>query len=269
MPDTIVVKVGGGLDPARVLDDVADVAAAGTGVVLVHGGGAEVDRLAGQAGVVPAQIVSVDGTRSRRTDAAALDVLTLALLGRVKPTLVAGLRARGADAVGLSGADGGLVRAERRPAIRSVEDGRTRLIRDDLSGRVTGVRRDLLDTLLDAGIVPVVSPPAAGADGTLLNVDADRVAAEVAVALGADALLLLTDVPGVLADPADPASVITDLDGDMPDAVTGRMRHKLRAATHAAGSVRRVVIGSGHGEAPVRAARDGRGTRVHADRERV
>lgn len=269
MDDILVVKIGGGFDPQRVLDDVAVLVAGGASVVLVHGGAAEVDRLGEQVGLPARRVMSPDGTSSRRTDRAALDVLTLALLGRVKPALVRGLRARGVDAVGLSGADGGLVTAERRPVIRSVENGRVRLIRDDLSGRVTGVRRSLLEALLAEGVVPVVSPPAAGTDGELLNVDADRVAAEAAVALDARALVLLSDVPGVLADLADPASVIPEVRGDEQPSVTGRMRHKLRAAWRAAGQVNHVVIASGTAPRPIQAALEGWGTLVRPDRERV
>ncbi len=267
MDDVVLVKIGGGFDPEPVLDDVAELAARGMPVVVVHGGGAEVDRLAEQLGVPVRRLHSPDGTTSRRTDGAALGVLTLALLGRVKPALVSRLRARGVDAIGLSGADGGLVTAQRRPVVRSVEGGRVRLIRDDRSGRVTAIRRPLLDALLATGAVPVVSPPAVGADGELLNVDADQVAAEIAVAVEARALVLLSDVPGVLADPGAPDSVRPVVVGADQPGVTGRMRHKLRAGMRAAERVQHVVIASGAAPHPVRAALEGRGTLLRTDRE--
>ncbi|MFF8725816.1 [LysW]-aminoadipate kinase [Streptomyces sp. NPDC015171] len=259
----LVVKLGGGMDPGPALDDLAALAAHGRGLVVVHGGGAEADRLSAQLGLPVRTVTSPDGTRGRRTDDAALDVLAMALLGRVKPALVHGLRARGVAAAGVSGADGGLLTAERKTALRSVENGRTRLLRDDRSGRVTGVRPGILHALLAQGLVPVVSPPAADATGSLLNVDSDQVAAALAEALPAAALVLLTDAPGVLADPADPGSLIARLPcgPEVPAAATGRMRHKVRAAARARrAGVGQVVIAHGHTARPVRTALAGGGT---------
>jgi len=257
----VVVKLGGSVPPDPVLDDVAALVRAGTRVVVVHGGGPHADRLAGRLGVPVRTLDSPDGTRGRRTDPAALEVLTLALLGQVKPALVAALRARGVPAAGLSGADAALVTAERKTALRSVENGRTRIVRDDLSGRISAVEPAALTALLAAGIVPVVSPPAADRSGRLLNVDSDRVAAALALSIGARALVLLTDTPGVLADPADPGTVLPELSGPPPSA-TGRMRHKIRAALVASARVPHVVIASGLADRPVGKALAGDGTVV-------
>ncbi|MET7418858.1 acetylglutamate kinase [Dactylosporangium sp. NPDC005555] len=260
----IVVKIGGGADPGPVLDEVAELAAAGTPTVLVHGGGAVADQLADELGVQREVIESPDGTQSRRTDRTMLSVITMALLGRVKPELVSGLRARGTRAVGLSGADGALATASRKPAIRSVREGRTVLIRDDRSGRIEHVDPAPVRAILDRGEVPVVSPPASDADGNLLNVDADEMAARLAVALDADALVLLTDVAGVYADPDDPATRIAEvgpqhLEGDT---VRGRMRHKVRAGLRASLTVARVAIGAASQKRPIRQALAGRGSKV-------
>lgn len=260
----IVVKIGGGSDPEPVLDEVAELAVAGRPTVLVHGGGAVADRLSEQLGVERQVIRSPDGTHSRRTDQAMLDVITLALLGRVKPRLVCGLRARGARAVGLSGADGALLTATRKPALRSVQDGRTVLIRDDRSGRIEHVDPTSVCAVLDRGEVPVVSPPASDTAGNLLNVDADEAAARLAAALGASALVLLTDVCGVLTDPGDPSTRIAEvgphhLTGDV---VRGRMRHKVRAGLRASRTVRQVVIGDAHQHRPIQRTLSGTGSRL-------
>lgn len=260
----IVVKIGGGADPEAVLDEVAELAAAGRPTVLVHGGGAAADELADQLGVEREVIRSPDGTHSRRTDQPMLEVITMALLGQVKPELVSGLRARGARAVGLSGADGEMLTAKRKPAIRSVRDGRTVLIRDDRSGSIERVDPTSVRAVLDRGDVPVVSPPASDAEGNLLNVDADETAARLAVALEADALILLTDVVGVLTDPADPSTRLAEvgpehLDGDL---VRGRMRHKVRAGLRASRTVERVAIAAARQDQPIRRALAGAGTFV-------
>lgn len=260
----IVVKIGGGADPEAVLDEVAELAAAGRPAVLVHGGGAAADELADQLGVEREVIRSPDGTHSRRTDQPMLEVITMALLGQVKPELVSGLRARGARAVGLSGADGGMLTARRKPAIRSVRDGRTVLIRDDRSGRIERVDPTSVQAVLARGDVPVVSPPASDTEGNLLNVDADETAARLAMALDADALILLTDVVGVLTDPADPSTRLAEvgpehLDGDL---VRGRMRHKVRAGLRASRTVEHVAIAAARQDQPIRQALGGAGTFV-------
>jgi len=264
--DVIVVKIGGSADPGPVLDEVAELAADGHPIVLVHGGGPAADQLADALGVRREVIRSPDGTHSRRTDPAMLAALTLALLGQVKPQLVSGLRARGVRAVGLSGADGALVTASRKSAIRSVREGRTVLVRDDHSGRIENVDPALVTAVLAHGHIPVVSPPASDIDGNLLNVDADEVAARLAMALDAAALVLLTDVAGVLTDPGDPASLLPEigprqLTGNI---VRGRMRHKVRAALRASETVADVAIAAAGQQRPIRQALAGTGTRVRA-----
>ncbi|MER7913222.1 hypothetical protein ABTY23_26350, partial [Streptomyces sp. NPDC096068] len=123
---TLVVKLGSDIDGDAVLDDIAALTAQGTRVVLVHGGGAEADRLNGQLGRTVEHLRSADGTSARRTDAAALDALTMALLGRVKPALLSGLRRRGIAATGLSGAGGGGPRPPPPPRRRGGEAPRPR-----------------------------------------------------------------------------------------------------------------------------------------------
>lgn len=270
-PRRLVVKVGGGagVDVGAVLADVAEHARQGDHVVLVHGGGPEIDRVSAELGVEPRHLTSTSGFRSRHTDAAALDALLLALRGRVSPALVAGLGELGVRAVGLTGLDGGLARARRKAALTAVDpSGRVRVVRDDRSGAITGVDPTLLLVLLGAGYVPVVSPPAAGGADGPLSVDADRLAAALAGAIGAAAAVFLSDVPGLLRDPADPHSLIARVQADDEAALSaaaGRMRLKVLAAREAlAAGVRRVVIADGRRQRPVRAALAGQGTVVEA-----
>jgi acetylglutamate/LysW-gamma-L-alpha-aminoadipate kinase len=178
------------------------------------------------------------------------------MTGRAKPRLLRALAANGVRAVGLTGLDSGLLLARRKAAQRSVVDGRQVLVRDDYSGRVIQVAGDVLRLLLDGGLTPVVSPPAADGDGQPLNVDADRAAAAVAAALGADRLLLLTAAPGVLTEPSDESSVLArcvlPADDSVPHAVTGGMHRKIVAAREAlAGGVPEVIIGDGRVPQPL------------------
>ncbi|GAA2553709.1 [LysW]-aminoadipate kinase [Winogradskya consettensis] len=265
-----VVKCGGSplIDRAALCADIAGLTRAGGRVVLVHGGAAEVDGLAAQLGVPQRRLTTPGGTSSRYTDPATLDVLMMALAGRIKPELVGALAAGGVRAVGLTGLDGSLITARRPAAHRAVVDGRKVVVRDDRSGRIEHVDAGLLRILLAHDMVPVVSPPALGLDGLAVNVDADRAAAAIAVALGATRLVLLTGAPGVLTDPADETSLLSELalaaDGTSGvPGVGGGMTVKL-AAAHAAltGGVREVRIADGRSAAPLTGALAGKGTAV-------
>ncbi|MFE4633892.1 [LysW]-aminoadipate kinase [Streptomyces sp. NPDC056773] len=264
-----VVKCGGNpaVDAAGICADIARLVHAGHSIVLVHGGSGEIRRLAGELGVPQRTLVAPDNVTTRYTDPATLEVVVLALTGSVKPKLVAELARHDVPAVGLTGMDGGMLRARRKSVVRSVVDGRTVMIRDNHSGRLEKVRTELLDTLLRIGHVPVVSPPAIDENDHPVNVDADRVAAALAVALGADQLLLLTGAPGVLADPDDPTSLqgthhISPTGPPDPSA-TGGMALKLIAAREAlTGGVATVRIADGRTPDPVSQALAGAGTTV-------
>lgn len=263
--DVTVVKCGGtvGMDIGGVTVAVAEHVSAGHAVILVHGGSADAVRLAADLGVPLRQMVASDGSVSRYTDRATLAVLHLAWAGTVKPALVHGLTRNGVPAIGITGLDGGLLRARRNPPQRATVDGRRVVIRDDHSGRITSVRGDLLHMLLVADLVPVVSPPALTTDGTAVNVDADRVAAAIATAVGARHLLLLTAAPGVLTDRHDPRSRLDTYrppgNGTRDPFIEGGMAVKLAAAQAALdGGVPEVSVADGRTEDTVRAALAGR-----------
>lgn len=180
MSEIVVVKLGGTTlaEQEHVLADVAAVVRRRP-VVLVHGGGRRMTEWLDRLGV-PSRFEG----GLRVTDAAALEVAAAVLRGVVNSELVAALRDRGCDAVGLSGVDGGLLIAERVPDV-------------GLVAHVVGLRRDLLDALLVTGQVPVVAPLARDESGVVCNVNADDAAAGIAAGLGARQLVLLTDVDGV------------------------------------------------------------------------
>ncbi|MFE4594059.1 [LysW]-aminoadipate kinase [Streptomyces laurentii] len=263
-----VVKCGGtaSVDAAHVCADVARLVREGRSVLLVHGGSDSIARLAGRLGVPQRTLVSPDQVSTRYTDPATLEVVILALAGEVKPGLVAELSRLGVPSAGLTGLDGGMLRARRKAVIRSVVDGRTTLVRDNLSGRLTEVHTELPETMLRSGFLPVVSPPALDEHGRPVNVDADRVAAALAAALGAEQLVLLTGAPGVLADPDDESSVLSTYQvptAGAPDRFAGGMALKLIAAREALnGGVRSVRIADGRVPDPVSRALRGSGTTV-------
>lgn len=259
----LVCKVGGanGNDVDNVLIDLAPR----SDYVLVHGGSNEVDQLSEALGRPPKFLTSPSGVVSRYTDRETIDVFTMAMAGKMNTAIVARMQALGARAVGLSGADGGLLTGRRKQAIRAVESGRTLLVKDDFSGTVDAVNVDLLEVLHANAYVPVVCPPAITEGGELINTDADRVAAKIAVAMHAEALLLFTNVPGLLREPGDPSTLIPKVTPDRLDHYMqfayGRMKKKLIAAKEAIeGGVPRVVIASSQVEDPVERALSGMGT---------
>jgi acetylglutamate/LysW-gamma-L-alpha-aminoadipate kinase len=269
MSPTLVVKCGGheAVDAQEVCQDVAGLVRAGWQVVLVHGGSAEIERLAARLGVTQRVHVAPDGVTSRHTDEATLEVVTLALAGSVKPNLVGALSRSGVRAIGLTGLDGDLVRARRKKAQRALVDGRLVMIRDNHAGTVHDVDADLLRALLARTLVPVVSPPARADDGSPLNVNADRLAAAVAGAIGADCLVFLTGAPGVLRDAADEGTLLATCElapeGPAVPGAGGGMALKLIAAREALlGGVLQVRIADGRRSGPVTAALAGEGTEV-------
>jgi acetylglutamate/LysW-gamma-L-alpha-aminoadipate kinase len=263
MNDIMVVKCGGSVasDVQAISEDIALIVTAGTPVIVVHGGSADIETLRVRLGLPDRRLIAPDGASTRYTDAATLELVSLALCGLTRPRLVTALNVAGLQAVGLSGL---VLRAHRKLVHRAVVAGRTVLVRDNHAGRISAVDRDLLLTLLRAGLVPVLSPPAIAEDGRPVNVDADRVAAAVAAAVGASTLLMLTGAPGLLRDPADESSTVTSLaigSGTLPGFATGGMRMKLVAAREALDQgVRRVVIGDGRVAAPAQQALAGQGS---------
>ena len=268
----LVVKVGGaeGVDLDAVCEDLAALAAQGVEWVLVHGGSAETNRVAEQLGHPPQFVTSVSGYTSRRTDRRTLEIFEMVYCGKTNKGIVERLQRRGVNAVGLSGLDGRLLEGRRKDAIKVVDpaSGKRLVIRDDYTGTVERVNADLLRLLLGAGYRPVITPPAISTDSDGINVDGDRAAAAVAAALGAETLIILSDVPGLLERFPDPESLIRELPrARIAEAqerwAAGRMKTKLLGAGEAlAGGVKRVVLGDSRGARPVRAAFEGQGTVV-------
>jgi [amino group carrier protein]-L-2-aminoadipate 6-kinase len=249
-----VIKAGGSKGVSRdlVADLVAQVSRQDE-IVMVHGASAETDRLAAALGVPQEQITSPSGHVSRRTDRRTLEVFAMAALGIENFEYVEKLQQRGVDAIGLSGLSGRLLVGKKKD-VRAVREGKTVILHDDYTGTVEAVNLPLLTQFIAPGRVPVVAPLALSLENEALNVDGDRVAARIAAAIDADALLILTNVPGLLRDVNDPSSLVAETTLEEAEQLAqGRMKKKILAAREAlAAGVDEVVIRSAAGDPAVR-----------------
>lgn len=197
---TFVVKIGGDIaeEPANLhsfSEEVALLAQVGIRVVMVHGGGKQATDLSEKLGIEP-KIVS----GRRVTDDRTLDVVKMIFAGKINTEIISSIQKHGVGAVGLSGVDGNLIQAVKRPPTRVMNDetGKRELVDFGHVGDIVGVDVRILKTLLDADFVPVIASLADDAEGNVLNINADTVASRVAGALTCEKLILASDVDGIL-----------------------------------------------------------------------
>ena len=265
----IVVKVGGGkdLNVDAIVDDIAALLAAGQRLLLVHGGAETTNEVAAALGHPPEFVTSESGFVSRRTDRRTLEIFEMVYCGQLNKMWVEKFQQRGVDAVGLSGLDGRIFEGQRKDTLRIRVDGRRIVLRDDWTGTVERVNTGLLTVLLDAGYFPVLTPPGASDKGEAINVDGDRAAAMVAAAFQAEALVILSNVAGLLRHFPDEASLIREIPrakaDDFMQYAEGRMKKKVMGAVEAlAAGVQKVIFADGRIAAPVSAAIAGGGTQI-------
>jgi acetylglutamate kinase len=251
---TFVVKVGGEVlsEPKirkALCEQLALLWSFSIRVVLVHGGGAELDAVCTAMGI---PIQKVAGRRV--TSPEILDAAKMVFAGQVHMDLLAELQAAGVPAVGLTGVDAGLVKAHKRPPVAVIPDGATepQLVDFGLVGDIDSVDPQVLSHLLDGGFVPVVAPLSGGGDGAIYNTNADTIAASLAAALGAEKLFFLLSVPGLLKDVSRSSSLIPQATLDelatyeAKGVISGGMRPKIAAVkTAIEGGVANVHLVSG------------------------
>ena len=198
---TIVIKYGGNamIDEtlkSAVMQDIVLMRYVGINPILVHGGGPEISDAMHRMGKEPHFVGGL-----RVTDAETMEIVEMVLAGKTNKGIVAQLNLQGAQAVGLSGKDGNLILAERETSKGDI----------GYVGRVTKINPELIHVLTSAGYIPVISGVAVGTDGASYNVNADTVAGELAAALGASKLIMMTDVEGIYHDFADKDSLIREM----------------------------------------------------------
>jgi acetylglutamate/LysW-gamma-L-alpha-aminoadipate kinase len=265
----IVVKVGGGkeLNIDAIVADIAALRAAGTDLLLVHGGAETTNEVAEALGHPPQFVTSESGFVSRRTDRRTLEIFEMVYCGQINKMWVEKLQGAGVNAVGLSGLDGRVFEGKRKDTLRVRVDGKRMVLRDDWTGTVERVNKDLLELLLSAGYFPVLTPPGASDQGEAINVDGDRAAAVVAAAFAAEALIILSNVPGLLRNFPDESTLIREIPrakaNEFMQFAEGRMKKKVMGAVEAIGEgVQKVIFADGRIDQPIRKALAGGGTQI-------
>lgn len=206
---TFVIKYGGQAmvsDELKksVMMDIILLKYIGINPIVVHGGGAEVTQMLNRLGK---KAVFANGLRV--TDKETMEVVEMVLTGKVNKEIVSLINSHGGKAVGLSGKDSNLLVAQKRPP--EPISGSNEVVDLGYVGDIVEVNPDVIHTLSAQGYIPVISSIAVGVNGESLNINADHVAGELAAALSAEKLILLTDVEGIFADADDPTSLISTL----------------------------------------------------------
>ncbi|HJT68423.1 MAG TPA: acetylglutamate kinase [Pyrinomonadaceae bacterium] len=236
---TFVVKLSGKVTEnhdnlTSLAEELALLHQVGIRICCIHGGGKQLSELALKLGV---EQTIIEGRRV--TDDATLEMAKMIFAGKINTDILAALRQRGIEAVGLSGVDGNIVHAEKRPPKEILN--RQTGVRDTVDfghvGDVVQINSRLLTVLLDHGYLPVISSLGADDEGMVFNINADTIAAEIAVRLQAEKLILLSDVDGIYLKPADAETKLSRLTADEADqliasgAATGGMIPKLQSIT--------------------------------------
>jgi len=262
----LLIKVGGGKDINwdGVCRDIAELWLSEP-VILVHGASVLRDELAARLSIPVRKVISPSGVTSVYTDREAIEVFLMAYAGLANKRIVALLLSQGVKAVGLCGVDGKLWEAKAKKEILVRESGKTKLLKDNLTGRVERVNAELLRLLLEHRYLPVVCAPAVSFDNEIVNTDNDTAAAVMAGEMGVRKMVYLFEAPGLLRDPDDQGSVIRrigkyEIEAFLPFA-RERMKKKILGVKRAVeAGVEAVFFGDGRTQNPVKNALAGQGT---------
>jgi acetylglutamate/LysW-gamma-L-alpha-aminoadipate kinase len=225
-------------------------------VILVHGGGLEVTETAEKLGIKQKFVTSPEGIRSRYTDKETVEVYTMVMAGKINKEIVAALQSSSIPAIGLSGIDGGIIRAARKKKLISIDErGRKMLIDGGYTGKITSINTQLISLLIENELLPVIAPLALGEEFETLNVDGDIVAANIAGYLKADSIIFLTDVQGVILNGKTvPKITLKEAETLLPKVGYGMNRKILAAIEAISMGVKEAIIACGKNESPISSA---------------
>jgi acetylglutamate/LysW-gamma-L-alpha-aminoadipate kinase len=254
----ITIKIGGSVVDGLHSTTITDLKKVSEKerIILVHGGGKEVTKISEALGKEQKFIVSPGGIKSRYTDKETAEIFTMVMSGKINKMIVGMLQKHGINAVGLSGVDGKIIQAERKKKLIVMnEKGRKMVIDGGYTGKITEVNSGLIQSILDQGYVPVISPIAISEECEFLNVDGDRAAAYVAGKMKSDKILFLTNVDGLLMDEKLVKKLSLAEAKEILPKIGFGMEKKILAATEALEmGVKEALISNGKKENPISAA---------------
>lgn len=263
----ILIKIGGGkkINLDYVCDDIRTLIDQGEKVILVHGASVIRDEIAERLGYPTKTITSPTGISSVYTDKTAIDIFLMTYPGLVNKRIVAKLQYFGVNAVGLSGLDGQLWKGKRKTAVYIKDGTKTKLITDNMTGKVIKINTGLINLLLDNKYLPVICPPALSEENEIINTDNDWAAAVMAGALKIDKMVVLFEASGLLKKFGDESTLIKTVDKNKLDEyliyTQGRMKKKLLGAKEAFRlGLKKMCWSDGRIKNPVTNALKGRGT---------
>lgn len=262
----IVLKIGGGKNIN--IDNIAkDLKTLKDELVIVHGGNFYLDKFAKKLGIEKKILTSPTGLQSRHTTPEVIELMYLTYAGLANKKIVASLQKEGINAIGLSGLDGKLITGKKPESLLVLDQGKKKIIKDDLTGSVKEINIKLLKQLLNLDLVPVISPPVMTDDGLVINVDGDKITSKIALELKPDVLIFLIEEAGILRDIKNRKSLVKKTTGhgleELIPQVEGRMKRKLMEIEKIIDSgVKKIIIADGRIKNPITDALNEGGTHV-------
>jgi len=250
----VVIKIGGALiakNFENVISDITNICSQNKyNLVIVHGGGPQINELLQQMNKTPKYFKTPSGFTTRYTDQEAIETAIMALGGKNNKRIVEALQKKNVNAFGFTGIDGGIIEAKRKEKILVLVDNKRIMKRGEFSGKVTNVKTKVIKFLLENGYLPIIGSIAKSEYGEIVNVDGDRAASYVADALNADILISLTDVDGIYKNFNDKNSLIRTIGTSqlriILEDLDGGMKKKAYASLEALEkNIKKVIICSG------------------------
>lgn len=258
-------KIGGAAGLNNIDNFLKDFAEIQDKKILVHGASAQRNELAAKLNLPIKTITSISGIESVRTDSDSIDLIMMAYSGLTNKKIVEKLQKLNVNAIGLSGIDGGLLRGERKKAIKAQINDKKILIRDDLSGKTNFCNTKLLNLLLENDYTVVISIPILSYENEAINTDNDTMTAVIAKEMKIDTVVYFSDVPGLLEDFENKNSLIKEIRLEdikfALNAAQGRMKKKILGAKDCLeNGIKKVIFADGRKEHPIKSALNGEGT---------
>jgi len=262
----LVIKIGGGenINIENIAEDLAQIK---DEFILVHGGNFYLDDLSKKLGIEKKMLESPTGVKSRYTNKEVIELMYLTYAGLANKKIVEVLQKNGVNAIGLSGIDGKLITGKKHQSLMVIEDGKKKIIRDDLTGSIKGINLDLVKNLLKLNLVPVITPPVLTEDGEVINVDGDKITAKIATDFKAETVVFLIEAAGILKDLQDKNSIVKTVTKEnleeIRSQVTGRMKRKIAECIKLLDEgIGKIIIADGRVQNPISSALKGGGTHV-------